>query len=96
MLLDLSSCLSEPSRGLNPNTFVQVSTSSVIAGMINFSTFRELRAFENKLINSRVIIGKKKNYGKRKTTNIKLAIPIQFHLGGDGTSLGACTCTASL
>jgi stage III sporulation protein SpoIIIAA len=56
MLLDLSSCLSGPSRGLKPKTFVQVSTSSVIAGITNFSTFRELRAFENKVINSSVII----------------------------------------
>lgn len=56
MLLDLSSCLSGPSRGLKPNTLVQVSTSSVIAGMINFSTFRELKAFEEKLINFSVII----------------------------------------
>jgi hypothetical protein len=48
MLIDFTSCFSESSSGLNPNFDVQVSTSSVIAGMINFSTLRELRIWNGK------------------------------------------------
>jgi len=48
MLIDFTSSFSESSSGLNPNLDVQVSTSSVIAGMINFSTLRELRIWHRK------------------------------------------------
>jgi hypothetical protein len=48
MLIDFTSCLSESSSGLNPNFDVHVSTSSVIAGMINFSTLRELRIWNRR------------------------------------------------
>lgn len=46
-LMFLIFCLLDTSRGWKPKTEVHVSLSSEIAGMINFSTFKEHKAWYN-------------------------------------------------
>ena len=58
IFIDLISCLSTSSRGVKPNATVHVCVSSEIAGIINFSTLREQRAFK--------IVGEKENQRHRR------------------------------
>ena len=71
MLTDFTSCVSESSSGLKPNLVVQVSTSSDIAGMINFSTLRDLRIWNGKT---------KENNNNHQKSSIKQDIKLNIQL----------------
>jgi len=71
MLIDFTSCFTESSSGLKPNLDVQVSTSSDIAGMINFSTLRDVRIWNGKM---------KENNNNHQKRSIKQDIKLNLQL----------------